>query len=97
MSTRLIPHTVYLPLEAHEKLRQYAAERQSSTRLREAVMAYLNGSGTYEAGYLQALKDADRSLSKVDALNRISYDGEKISDIIFHTLNFILENRDVQK
>lgn len=95
MSTRLVPHTVYLPPEAHEKLKSYAQNRQSSTLLREAVMAHLHGSSSFEAGYFQALKDADKILSSNDLLNSLSYKERKISDIIYDSLNLLLENRNV--
>jgi hypothetical protein len=58
MEKKLIPYSVYLPIEYYAKLRLAAQERKASSVIRDAIQMFLDGHDTFTAGYKKGIKDA---------------------------------------
>jgi hypothetical protein len=54
----LIPYSVYLPVECHERLRKAAKERKASSIVREAVIMILDGGDVYKSAYNKGVSDS---------------------------------------
>ena len=55
----LIPYSVYLPAEYHERLRKAAKERKASSIVREAVIMMLDGGDIYRSAYNKGVSDSE--------------------------------------
>jgi len=59
MSTKkLIPYSVYIPEEYHNKLKEAAKQRKASSLVRDALIMIMDGGDIYKSGYNKALADA---------------------------------------
>ena len=61
---KMIPYSVYLPAEYHDKIKDLAKERKASGTVRDAIQMILDGDDSYGAGYRKAVKD---SIKLIDA------------------------------
>jgi len=55
---KLIPYSVYLPIEHHTKLKALAKDRKASELIRNAIEMIIDGNTAYNSGYNKALKDS---------------------------------------
>ena len=58
MEKKLIPYSVYLPVEHYNKLREAAQERKASSLIRDAIQMLLDGGDVFSAGYKKGIRDA---------------------------------------
>ena len=54
----LIPYSVYLPVEYHQRLKAEAQHRKAASLVRDAIVAMLDGGNLFKSGYNKAVKDA---------------------------------------
>ena len=79
MDTRkLIPYSVYLPVEHHTKLKAIAQNRKASELIRNAIQTLLDGNDAYNSGYNQGIKDAIEVVLSNDEAMNISIKDKKI-------------------
>lgn len=79
---RLVPYSLYLPVEIYEQLKSVAQARQASSMVRDAITMILEGNDQYTAGYKQAARDIIKILQEDRTANVISYDGASIASKI---------------
>lgn len=79
---RLVPYSLYLPVEIYEQLKSVAQARQASSMVRDAITMILEGSDQYTAGYKQAARDIIKILEEERVANLIAYDGTSIASRI---------------
>ena len=77
-SRKLIPYSVYLPVEHHTKLKAIAQTRKASELIRNAIQTLIDGNDAYNSGYNQGVKDAIQIVLSNDEAMNISIKDKKI-------------------
>jgi len=83
---RMIPYSVYLPREYHEKISSFAEKRQASSIIRDAICMILDGGDQYKAGYNKGIRDAIKAVSKIAETKLIAYKGRYMDTIVLDQL-----------
>jgi bisphosphoglycerate-independent phosphoglycerate mutase (AlkP superfamily) len=78
----LVPYSVYLPIEYHEKIKELAKERKASSTVRDAICMILDGDDTFKAGYNKALKDCARQIDEVKEIEHIAVRGKYLNNLL---------------
>jgi hypothetical protein len=79
---KLIPYSVYLPKDYHDRIRELAKERRASSMIRDAICMILDGNDQYRAGYNQGLRDAIKYIRKIPEVKYIAYKGKYLDNIV---------------
>jgi hypothetical protein len=79
---KLIPYSVYLPVEYHDKIKVLAAQRKASAMVRDAICMILDGDDTFKAGYNKALKDCIRQIDEVKEIEHIAVRNKYLNDLL---------------
>lgn len=79
---KLVPYSVYLPVEYYNKIRKLAKERKASSTVRDAIMMSLDGGDVYNSAYNQGLRDAIKVINKSKQLEMISFKGKDMTEIL---------------
>ena len=79
---KLIPYSVYLPVEYHDKIKVLAAQRKASAMVRDAICMILDGDDAFKAGYNKALKDCTRQIDEVKEIEHIAVKGKYLNDLL---------------
>jgi hypothetical protein len=79
---RLVPYSLYLPQEHHDKLKKYAKERKASELIRDAIDMIFEGGTPYANGYNKGLKDAARVVYDCKEATYVAVKGRDIGDIL---------------
>lgn len=83
---KLIPYSVYLPKEYHDRISLLAKKRQASSMIRNAICEGMDGGDQRKHGYNQALKDLKKAISKIAIFKEIAYKGKYIDTLILEIL-----------
>lgn len=78
----MIPYSVYLPAEYHEKIKHLAKERKASSTVRDALCMILDGDDNYRAGYNKAIKDAIRVIKGCKEIEVIAIRGKYLDNML---------------
>jgi hypothetical protein len=78
----LVPYSVYLPVEYHEKIKELAKQRKASSTVRDAICMILDGDDSYKAGYNKALKDAIKIIDNTKEIEHIAVHGKYLNDLL---------------
>jgi hypothetical protein len=92
MDTKLIPYSLYLPIEHHTKLKAYAKERRAAPLVRDAIAMMLDGTDVYTSGFNAGIKAAAKVIYDSEEAQMIAVKGrdlgailsEKIADLEIH-------------
>ena len=82
----LVPYSVYLPLEYHEKIKELAKERKASSTVRDAICMILDGDDSYRAGYNKAIKDAVKVIKSCKEIEVIAIKGKYLDNFLSEQL-----------
>ena len=83
METRkLIPYSVYLPVEQHEKLKLAAQDRKAAAIVRDAIDMFLEGKDAYKSGYNKACKDAAKIVYDCEEAQMIAIKGKDLGAVL---------------
>ncbi len=80
--SNLVPYSVYLPIEYHEKIKELAKERKASSTVRDAICMILDGDDSFKAGYNKAIRDAVKQIDACKDIEHIAVRGKYLSDIL---------------
>jgi len=80
--TKLVPYSVYLPVEYHDKIKELAKERKASSTVRDAICMILDGNDSYKAGYNKAIKDASRVIKSCKEIEVIAIRGKYLDNLL---------------
>ena len=83
---KLIPYSVYLPVEYHDKIKVLAAQRKASAMVRDAICMILDGDDAYKAGYNKAIKDAIRTIKACKDIEIIAIRGKYLDNYLAEQL-----------
>ena len=79
---KLIPYSVYLPAEQHEKLKLAAKDRKAAGLVRAAISMILDGNDAYTSGYNKALSDAAKVVYDCEEAQMIAVKGKDLGAIL---------------
>jgi len=83
METRkLIPYSVYLPQEHHDKLKEFAKQRKASVLIRDAIGMLVDGNDVFTTGYNKALKDAAKVIYDCEEAQMIAVKGKDLGVVL---------------
>lgn len=83
METRkLIPYSVYIPVELYTKLKGLAKERKAASVIRDAIAMALEGNDAYTSGYNKGLKDAANVVYENKEAQMIAIKGKDLGSIL---------------
>lgn len=83
---KMIPYSVYLPAEYHDKIRELAKERKASGTVRDAIQMILDGDDSYGAGYRKAVKDTIKVIDACKEIEHIAIRGKYLSEVLITQL-----------
>jgi hypothetical protein len=82
MERKLIPYSVYLPIELYRKLKKLAKERKAASLIRDSIAMMLDGNDAYTSGYNKACKDAAKIIYDCEEAQMIAIKGKDLGSIL---------------
>lgn len=79
---KLVPYSVYLPVEMHSKLREAARSRKASVLIRDAITMIIDGHDAYTSGYNKAIKDSAQLVYDCPEAQMIAIKGKDLGSIL---------------
>jgi len=79
---KLVPYSVYLPVEHYEKIKVLAQQRKASSMVRDAIAMILDGNDAYKAGYNKALRDCIKCVDQVEEIEHIAVRSKYLNDLL---------------
>ena len=79
---KLVPYSVYIPVELHAKLKLLAKNRKASQLIRDAITMIIEGNDAYTSGYNKALKDAADLVYENPEAQMIAVKGKDLGSIL---------------
>lgn len=86
MNDRLIPYSVYLPVEHYEKIKELAKQRKASALIRDAICMIIEDNDLYTSGYNKALDDAAQTISSLKDIQGLGIHGRYLDEILFELI-----------
>ena len=82
----LVPYSVYLPLEYHDKIKELAKQRKASSTVRDAICMILDGNDSYKAGYNKAINDAVKIIKDCKDIQIIAIRGKYLDNYLIEQI-----------
>jgi hypothetical protein len=82
MERKLVPYSVYLPIDLYEKIKGLAKDRKASVLIRDAVAMMLSGHDLYNSGYNKGLQDAAKIIYDCEEAQMIAVKGKDLGTIL---------------
>lgn len=82
MEKKLIPYSVYLPVEYHAKIKMMAKARQASSMIRDAIVMILDGKDAYTAGYNKGVRDSAKAVYNCKEAEMVAVKGRDLGAIL---------------
>ena len=82
MERKLVPYSVYLPIDLYEKIKGLAKDRKASVLIRDAVAMMLSGHDLYNSGYNKGLQDAAKIVYDCEEAQMIAVKGKDLGAIL---------------
>jgi hypothetical protein len=79
---KLIPYSVYLPVEQHDKLKLLAKDRKAAALVRDAIDMILSGNDAFTSGYNKACRDAAKLIYDNPEAQMIAIKGKDLGSIL---------------
>ena len=79
---KLIPYSVYLPLEYHAKLKELAKERKASVLIRNAIGMLVDGTDAFTTGYNVGIQDAAKVIYECEEAQMIAIKGKDLGVVL---------------
>ncbi len=79
---KLIPYSVYLPLEHHNKLKELAKQRKASVLIRNAIGMLVDGTDAFTTGYNVGIQDAAKVIYECEEAQMIAIKGKDLGVVL---------------
>jgi len=86
---KLIPYSVYLPVDMHSKLKELAKDRKAAGIVRDAITMILEGNDEYTSGYNKAIKDAAKIIYENEHAQMIAIKGKDLGAILTEQIDLL--------
>ena len=86
MRNKMIPYSVYLPVDVYSKIRELAKERKASSAVRDAIMIIMADGNEYKAGYRQGIEAAIEVINQCKEIEHIAVRNKYLADALTEQL-----------
>lgn len=90
---KLIPYSVYLPKEYHDKISGLAKQRKASGLIRDAICMMLDGGDQYRSGYNQAIRDVVAEIKRTPGITDFAYKNLRLDDLVMTQIRTLVEKK----
>lgn len=87
MERKLVPYSVYISEEHHEKLRAAAKDRKAASIVRDAISMILDGQDLFNSGYNKGLADAAQVIYDCPEAQMVAVRGKDIGVVLSEKIN----------
>lgn len=87
---KLIPYSVYLPADYHQKLKDLAKERKASALIRDAISLIMDGGDTYKSAYNKGINDAAKVVFDCEEAQMVAVKGQDIGVVLTNRIKELL-------
>lgn len=87
MTKKLMPYSVYLPMEYYDKIKHLAKERKASSMVRDAIVMALDGNDEFKSGYNKGVRDAIKIVDACKDIEMIAIRGKYLNDLLAEQLS----------
>lgn len=87
MDKKMIPFSVYLPVEYHERLKLAAQGRRASALVRDAITMIMDGNDAFKAGYNKAVRDASKIVYDCKEAQMVAVNKRDLGAILTEMIN----------
>jgi hypothetical protein len=88
-SKKLVPYSVYLPVEQFDKLKLAAKDRKASSIVRDAIAMILDGSDLFTSGYNKGIKDAAKVVYDCEEAQMIAIKGKDLGALLAEKIDLL--------
>jgi hypothetical protein len=81
-SKKLVPYSVYLPVDHYNKLKAAAKTRKASELIRDAIGMILDGQDLFNSGYNKGLEDAAKVIYDCEEAQMIAIKGKDLGAVL---------------
>jgi hypothetical protein len=93
MESKLIPYSLYLPIDHVNKLKDKAKEsRSASAFVRDALLVALEGTDAFTSGYNKGLRDASKVVRSTPEASTLLIGNERLSDVLVERIDMLENN-----
>lgn len=82
MERKLVPYSVYISEEHHEKLKAAAKDRKAAAIVRDAISMILDGQDVFNSGYNKGLEDASKVIYECPEAQLVAVRGKDIGVVL---------------
>lgn len=86
---KLVPYSVYIPMEHHTKLKAAAKDRKASQLIRDAIDLIVNGQDLFNSGYNKGVKDAAKIVYECEEAQMIAIKGKDLGVILAERIDLL--------
>ena len=86
---KLVPYSVYLPVEHYNKLKAAAKSRKASELIRDAIGMIVDGQDLYNSGYNKGIKDAAKVVYECEEAQMIAVKGKDLGVILSERIDLL--------
>jgi hypothetical protein len=89
MEKKMIPFSLYLPVEHHQKLKEVAKDRKASALVRDAITMLVDGNDAFKAGYNKAIRDASKVVYDCEEAQMVAVKGRDLGAILTEQIQLL--------
>ena len=82
MNERLIPYSVYLPVEHYERIKELAKQRKASALIRDAICMIIEDKDLYSSGYNKGIEDAAKAVGSYKGIQGLGVQGRYLDELL---------------
>ena len=86
---KLIPYSVYLPVEQFDKLKAAAKDRKAASIVRDAIAMILDGNDLFTSGYNKGIKDAAKVVYDCEEAQMIAIKGKDLGALLAEKIDLL--------
>lgn len=86
---KLVPYSVFLPIEQHVKLKELAKQRKASESIRDAVNLLLGGLDLFNSGYNKGVADAAKVVYESEEAQMIVIKGKDLGALLAEKIDLL--------
>lgn len=91
MEKRLVPYSVYIPRELHNRIKQLAKKRQASSMIRDAIQMLLEGNDAYRAGYRKGIEDSAKVVYDCPEAQMVAVKGRDVGALLKEQIEALIK------
>jgi hypothetical protein len=86
---KLVPYSVYLPVEQFDKLKAAAKNRKAASIVRDAIAMILDGNDLFTSGYNKGIKDAAKVVYECEEAQMIAIKGKDLGALLAEKIDLL--------